>query len=130
MKKRKIYQQANPSGNESSGFFEVNEEQVLYNLKDSSMLPILTEQFISFLEEDGRVKQAWLFGSVLSDSFHKTSDIDLMVEFNSENEYSMFDILDIAHKLGQTVGRKVDIVEKGFLEDFAIQNAVFMKIYE
>lgn len=89
MKKRKIYQQANPSGNESSGFFEVNEEQVLYNLKDSSMLPILTEQFISFLEEDGRVKQAWLFGSVLSDSFHKTSDIDLMVEFNSENEYSI-----------------------------------------
>ena len=35
----------------------------------------------------------------------------------------MFDLLDISYILEQQINRKVDLVEKGFLSDFAQQTA-------
>lgn len=46
------------------------------------------------------------------------SDVDIMIEMNSDFKYSMFDILDIAHIISK-INRKVDLVEKGYLKDFA-----------
>ena len=43
----------------------------------------------------------------------------------------MFDILDIAYLLENKINRKVDLVEKGYLKDFALQTATrdLIKIY-
>ena len=43
----------------------------------------------------------------------------------------MFDLLDIAHILENKTNRKVDLVEKGYLKDFAMKTASndLIKIY-
>ena len=43
----------------------------------------------------------------------------------------MFDLMDIAYLIEQAIKRKVDLVEKGYLKDFAAETANndFIKIY-
>jgi predicted nucleotidyltransferase/plasmid maintenance system antidote protein VapI len=83
------------------------------------------------LKKDGRVAAAWLFGSVARGDEQLKSDIDLMVEMNNAKKYSMFDLLDIAFILENKINRKVDLVEKGYLKDFAKKTASndLIKIY-
>jgi predicted nucleotidyltransferase len=59
------------------------------------------------------------------------SDVDIMVEMNNKRKYSMFDLLDIAYIIEQKINRKVDLVEKGYLRDFAMKTASgdLIKIY-
>jgi predicted nucleotidyltransferase len=52
------------------------------------------------------------------------SDLDLMVELKENEKYSMFDLLDIAHAIEIKINRKVDLVEKGQLKDFALESAI------
>ena len=61
-----------------------------------------------------QVKLKWARGEENLDS-----DVDIMIEMNSDFKYSMFDILDIAHIIESKINRKVDLVEKGYLKDFA-----------
>jgi predicted nucleotidyltransferase len=83
------------------------------------------------LRQDGRVSSAWLFGSVVHGNMKPDSDIDLMVEMNDNKNYSFFDLLDIAYLIEKQIKRKVDIVEKGCLKDFALLTAQkdLLKIY-
>ena len=83
------------------------------------------------MEKDGRVAKAWLFGSFAIGLANSASDIDIMVEMNDSKKYSMFDLLDIAHILENKTNRKVDLVEKGYLKDFAMKTASndLIKIY-
>lgn len=77
----------------------------------------------AILKIDGRVAAAWLFGSVAKGTEKAKSDLDIMVEMNHEKKYSMFDLLDIAFIIENRVHRKVNIVEKGYLRDFAMNTA-------
>ncbi len=111
---------------------QVAEEKIQYSSKpkidDSTVLGSIR----SILRKDGRVSAAWIFGSFARGEENLDSDIDLMVEMNQHKNYSMFDLLDIAHTIEQKVSRKVDLVEKGFLKDFALKDATkeLIKIYE
>jgi hypothetical protein len=83
------------------------------------------------LKNDGRVSGAWLFGSYARGEEIPNSDVDIMVELNNEKQYSMFDLLDISFLLENKINRKVDLVEKGYLKDFALKTASndLVKIY-
>ncbi|MEO7176586.1 MAG: nucleotidyltransferase domain-containing protein [Saprospiraceae bacterium] len=85
----------------------------------------------AILVKDGRVASAWLFGSVAKGTEKAKSDLDIMVEMNHEKKYSMFDLLDIAFIIENKINRKVDLVEKGYLRDFAMNTASsnLIKIY-
>lgn len=85
----------------------------------------------SVLQNDGRVVSAWLYGSLARGEQKPNSDVDLMVEISKARKYSMFDLLDIAYRIEQKIKRKVDLVEKGYLEDFAAKTAAkdMIKIY-
>lgn len=85
----------------------------------------------SFIEQDGRIKKAWLFGSFARGEETLKSDIDLMVSFSDNKKISLFDLADIAYQMGQRAKRKIDLVEEGCLEDFALRAAQndFIKIY-
>ena len=74
---------------------------------------------------------AWLFGSVARGEEKPNSDVDIMVEMNDAKKYSMFDLLDIAFIIETKINRKVDLVEKGYLKDFAMETASkdLIKIY-
>lgn len=83
------------------------------------------------LKMDGRVAAAWLFGSFVRGDEQRNSDIDIMIEFNQRKKYSMFDLMDISFLLENELMRKVDLVEKGHLKDFALETAStdLIKIY-
>ena len=54
------------------------------------------------------VKMA-LFGSVLSDHFSETSDVDILVEFDPDHVPGLFEIVDMKDELSKNIGREVDL---------------------
>lgn len=50
-----------------------------------------------------------LFGSVLTDHFHKKSDVDILVEFDSDHIPSFFDLADMQFELEGFFNRSVDL---------------------
>ena len=63
-----------------------------------------------------RITEFSLFGSVLRDDFRPDSDIDVLVRFEPDAPWSLFDLGDMQAELGEIFGRKVDLVEKGAIE--------------
>jgi len=110
---------------------QVAEEKVQYITQTMASKTSIIKLIKTTLKKDGRVAAAWLFGSIARGDEKLKSDIDIMVEMNEEKKYSMFDLLDIAFIIETKINRKVDLVEKGYLKDFAMRTASndLIKIY-
>ncbi len=110
---------------------QVAEAEIAYKQRSLPKTSSIIRKIKEVLEKDGRIASAWLFGSVVTKDFRNRSDIDIMVEFNDLQKYSMFDLLDISHAIEQRINRKVDLVEKGHLQPFAQKSATknLLKIY-
>lgn len=110
---------------------QVAEEKVVYITKPKSGKTSIISSIKTILKNDGRVSSAWLFGSIARGEEKLNSDVDIMVEMNDARKYSMFDLLDIAFIIENKINRKVDLVEKGYLKDFAMKTASsdLIKIY-
>jgi predicted nucleotidyltransferase len=50
-----------------------------------------------------------LFGSVLSDQFSETSDVDVLVEFDPKHIPGLFGFVEMQEELSQNIGREVDL---------------------
>ncbi len=111
--------------------FQAAEEKVLYGSKSKPDIGTMISNINLVLNKDGRVNTAWLFGSFARGEAKMNSDLDLMIELNNKKKYSMFDFIDIAYQLENKINRKVDLVEKGELLDFALETAQndLIKIY-
>lgn len=73
-----------------------------------------------------KVSQLFVFGSVLTDRFNESSDIDLLVQFYQVDLLEYFDnYMDFKEKLESLFGRSVDLVEIQ-----AIKNPIFRKIID
>ncbi len=109
----------------------VAEEKVKYTTKPKIYKTNIINSIKIILKKDGRVSTAWLFGSFARDEENFDSDLDIMVEMNNAKKYSMFDLLDIAFIIEKKIKKKVDLVEKGYLKEFANKTAVsdLIKIY-
>jgi len=57
-----------------------------------------------------------LFGSILRGNDGKDSDVDLLVTFDPEAEWSLFDFVELQEELSGLFGRKVDLVSRRGLE--------------
>lgn len=110
---------------------QVAEEKVNYRSTPKIEKMETINSIKKILKNDGRVSAAWLFGSLARGEEKPNSDVDIMVEMNSRTQYSMFDLLDIAHIIERKINRKVDLVEKGYLKDFAAKTIAndLIKIY-
>jgi predicted nucleotidyltransferase len=110
---------------------QVAEKAVSYNAISSRSKSSLVSVIKAALKSDVRVAGAWLFGSVARGEARPDSDVDIMVELNNKKKYSFFDLADIAHRIEQKINRKVDLVEKGSLKNFALDTAKndWIKIY-
>ncbi len=64
-----------------------------------------------------KVKELAIFGSAVRDDFRSDSDVDVLVVFQENAEWSLFDLLSTEEELKLIFGRDVDLVEKK-----AIQN--------
>ena len=63
-----------------------------------------------------KITELALFGSVLRDDFGPDSDVDILVTFEPDAPWSLFDIVRVKHEFEGMVGRKVDIIERPALE--------------
>ena len=59
-----------------------------------------------------KIKELAVFGSALRDDFSSQSDVDLLVVFEDDAHFSLFDLVDLQAELEQLLGRPVDLVEK------------------
>ncbi|MEN6356644.1 MAG: nucleotidyltransferase family protein [Armatimonadota bacterium] len=63
-----------------------------------------------------RVKELALFGSVLREDFRPDSDIDVLVEFESDAHIGFLGMAALARELSGLLDRNVDLVPKGGLK--------------
>jgi len=110
---------------------EVAEREMTYFSKPVIQRTAIISSIKSFFKNEPRIITAYLFGSFARGEDKPESDIDIMVEFKPDKKYSMFDLIDIAHLLEKKVNRKIDLVEKNHLKDFAAETAAkdLIKIY-
>ncbi len=57
-----------------------------------------------------------LFGSVLTDEFRPDSDVDVLVKFSDDADWSMFDLVHMEDELRVIFGRDVDLVLRRTIE--------------
>ncbi|MDO9256210.1 MAG: nucleotidyltransferase domain-containing protein [Bacteroidales bacterium] len=73
-----------------------------------------------------KVKELYLFGSVLTEKFNDSSDIDMLIQFNPVDLLEYFDnYMDLKEKLEILFQRPIDLVENQ-----AIRNPIFRKVIE
>ena len=59
-----------------------------------------------------RVEELSIFGSALGDDFRPDSDVDVLVVFQDDAKWSLFDHMKAEDELKEIFGREVDLVEK------------------
>jgi len=64
-----------------------------------------------------KIKEFALFGSVLREDFQPDSDVDVLVSFEPDIPWSLFDWVDMIEELKEIFGREVDLVEKSGLRN-------------
>ena len=72
----------------------------------------LPEDKIKDLCDRWKIRELALFGSVLRNDFRPDSDIDLLVTFSPDADWSLFDHVQMQQELANILERKVDLVSK------------------
>ena len=81
---------------------------------------------INVLCEIHKVKELYIFGSVLTSHFNDSSDVDILVQFEDVELDKYFDnYMDFKDELEGILRRPVDLVE-----DQAIKNPIFRRIVD
>lgn len=76
--------------------------------------------------ETHQVKELYLFGSVLTNKFNESSDIDMLIKFNAIDIAEYFDnYMDLKESFEKLFNRNVDLVESQ-----AINNPIFRKVVD
>ncbi len=63
-----------------------------------------------------RITELALFGSALRDDFSPESDLDILVTFDPEANWSLLDHVQMEQELADLLGRKVDLLTKRSVE--------------
>ena len=77
----------------------------------------LPDEKIADVCQRWKITEFAVFGSVLREDFGPDSDIDVLVTFQDDAPWSMWDLLDMRKELKDLFGRNVDIVEKDALRN-------------
>jgi uncharacterized protein len=75
-----------------------------------SRIPIDRDKIAEFCSR-WRIAELALFGSVLRDDFRPDSDVDVLVTFDPNAGWSLFDLVDMREELTTLFGRDIDLVE-------------------
>ncbi len=63
-----------------------------------------------------QIQEMALFGSVLRDDFSPESDVDVLVTFAPDAQWTLLDMAEMREALGRMFGRPVDLVERRAVE--------------
>lgn len=64
-----------------------------------------------------RINELSLFGSVLRDDFSPKSDVDVLVTFDEDAPWDLWNVFEARDELSEMFGRPVDFVEKKALKN-------------
>jgi hypothetical protein len=64
-----------------------------------------------------KITEFAFFGSVLRDDYGPESDVDVLVAFSENAEWSLLDLVRMQQELEDFFGRPVDLVEKGTIRN-------------
>lgn len=78
-------------------------------------LALPTERIAEFCRR-WKIIELAVFGSALRDDFSPDSDIDLLVTFAPDAEWSLFDHYHMENELVKLLGREVDLVSRRAIE--------------
>jgi predicted nucleotidyltransferase len=59
-----------------------------------------------------RIVELAVFGSALREDFRPYSDVDVLVTFQQDARWSLFDLVTMGDEIRSLVGRDVDLIEK------------------
>ena len=76
---------------------------------------VTLEQITAFCQK-WHIVQFELFGSVLREDFRPDSDVDVLVTFADEADWSLLDGVAMQEELSAILGRKVDLVNRAAIE--------------
>ena len=78
-------------------------------------IPLDRERIADFCRSN-KIRKLALFGSALRDDFGPDSDVDVLVEFDSDHVPGFLRLFEMEEELSQMFdGRRIDIVTKKFL---------------
>jgi predicted nucleotidyltransferase len=64
-----------------------------------------------------KVTELSFFGSVMREDFRPDSDVDVLVTFDSNADWSLFDLVTMQDELAVILSRKVDLLEEAALRN-------------
>ncbi|MFA5110354.1 MAG: nucleotidyltransferase family protein [Desulfobaccales bacterium] len=64
-----------------------------------------------------KIAEFSIFGSALREDFSPKSDVDVLISFEPDIPWSLYDWVDMIEELRDILGRKVDLVEKSGLRN-------------
>jgi uncharacterized protein len=80
------------------------------------ILKKLPEEVLSRFCQHWKIRELALFGSVLRDDFRPDSDIDVLVTFDTDADWSLLDHVRMQKDLEALLGREVDLVSRRGIE--------------
>lgn len=86
-------------------------------MKDIELPDSISLETIEVFCRKWKVHELSLFGSILRDDFGPQSDIDVLVEFEPDANWSLLDLIGAERELADLLGRHVDLVERCCVED-------------
>ncbi len=72
----------------------------------------VAEERLETLCRKWRVSELSLFGSVLREDFGSESDVDVLVSFEEDAPWSLWDLIAMQDELSELFARTVDLVER------------------
>jgi predicted nucleotidyltransferase len=82
----------------------------------AAKIDIPKDQIAEFCER-WQIKELALFGSTLREDFRPDSDVDVLVVFEDNAPWGLFDLMRAEEELEHMFGRKVDLVEKNTIRN-------------
>jgi predicted nucleotidyltransferase len=71
-----------------------------------------------------RVRELSLFGSAIREDFQPDSDVDVLVRFDPEAPWSLWDLVTMRDELAAIFGRDVDLLEEDALRNPFMRSSV------
>lgn len=72
-----------------------------------------------------KIVELSLFGSVVNGDFRDDSDVDVLVKFEEDDPWSLWDILEMQRELEAMFSRHVDIVERDAVRNPFVRKSIF-----
>ena len=96
-------------------------------MKRKEVILGILKQELPFLKEKFNVKSIGLFGSYIRDEQTKTSDIDLLVEFDAP--VGFFKFIELEDYLSDKLGVKIDLVTPDALKPIIKPHIIGEAVY-